>query len=62
MTLQVIPANCTDVGGNIGLQMGIYEEPCPPSGKEMQQQHMDAIPNIMDASASPLELCSFCPS
>ncbi|HNG06789.1 MAG TPA: hypothetical protein PKU98_09830, partial [Saprospiraceae bacterium] len=23
MTLQVIPANCTDVGGNIGLQMGI---------------------------------------
>ncbi|HNE64361.1 MAG TPA: gliding motility-associated C-terminal domain-containing protein [Saprospiraceae bacterium] len=35
MTLQVIPANCTDVGGNIGLQMGIYEEPCPPSGKEI---------------------------
>lgn len=36
MSLQVIPANCTIVGGgNQGIQIGIYEEPCPPSGQEI---------------------------
>ena len=36
MSLQVIPANCTDAGGgNIGMQLGIYEEPCPPNGQEI---------------------------
>ncbi len=36
MSLQVIPQNCTDAGGgNMGIQIGIYEEPCPPNGQEI---------------------------
>lgn len=36
MSLSVKPENCTIVGGgNQGIQIGIYEEPCPPSGQEI---------------------------
>ncbi len=32
MSLEVIPANCTLVGGQSGIQTGIYQAPCPENG------------------------------